>query len=108
MLSVDPQVLHLRGAKVALGADERRVTTHVVAQWAMQRQLEALARSSSVGLYLDLPVGVNGDAIGSGADRFGQRLAPGVVSAVGDTDPVDGAEHDRKPAFPSHLVACAA
>jgi len=46
---------------VALGVEAAPVTTHVVAQWAMQRQLAELARSK-VGLYLDLPVGVNSDA----------------------------------------------
>jgi 4-alpha-glucanotransferase len=50
-----------RGDAIALGADAARVTTHVAAQWAMQRQLERLA-SGPVGLYLDLPVGVNSDA----------------------------------------------
>lgn len=50
-----------RAQAVNLGVGEQRVTTHVVAQWAMQQQLEALARGS-VGLYLDLPVGVNCDA----------------------------------------------
>ncbi|HEY4058028.1 MAG TPA: 4-alpha-glucanotransferase, partial [Kofleriaceae bacterium] len=71
-------------AAVSLGAESSRVITHVVSQWAMQRQLEGLtsarsisaspfgdaARSASaelsgshgVGLYLDLPVGVNCDA----------------------------------------------
>jgi 4-alpha-glucanotransferase len=47
-----------RADAIALGADAARVTTHAAAQWAMQRQLEALA-SGPVGLYLDLPVGVN-------------------------------------------------
>jgi 4-alpha-glucanotransferase len=46
---------------IALGADAARVTTHAAAQWAMQRQLDQLARGK-VSLYLDLPVGVNGDA----------------------------------------------
>jgi 4-alpha-glucanotransferase len=48
-------------AALALGAERGRVTSHVFAQWAMQRQLEAL-RGSDVALYLDLPVGVNVDA----------------------------------------------
>ena len=46
---------------VSLGADAGRLASHVVAQWAMQRQLEALV-SDHVSLYLDLPVGVNLDA----------------------------------------------
>jgi 4-alpha-glucanotransferase len=46
---------------IALGADAARVTTHAVAQWAMQRQLAALA-AGPVQLYLDLPVGVSCDA----------------------------------------------
>ncbi|CAN5914918.1 4-alpha-glucanotransferase [soil metagenome] len=52
-------------AAVLVGADPARVVTHVVSQWAMQRQLEGLTSaqgSQGVGLYLDLPVGVNGDA----------------------------------------------
>ena len=50
-----------RAQAIALGADGARVTTHLVAQWAMQRQLDALSQHA-VGLYLDLPVGVNNDA----------------------------------------------
>lgn len=50
-----------RADAIALGAEAARVTTHVAAQWAMQRQLERLA-GGRVGLYLDLPVGVNGDS----------------------------------------------
>jgi len=50
-----------RSEAIALGADAARVTTHAAAQWVMQRQLEQLARGR-VGLYLDLPVGVNADA----------------------------------------------
>jgi len=38
-----------------------RVDTHVFAQWMMQTQLEQL-QGGRVSLYLDLPVGVNGDA----------------------------------------------
>jgi 4-alpha-glucanotransferase len=41
-----------------LGAN---VNTHVVAQWAMQQQLDALAKHD-VRLYVDLPVGVNCEA----------------------------------------------
>ncbi len=54
-------VIETRADAIALGADGARVTTHVVAQWAMQQQLEALT-GGPVGLYLDLPVGVNCDA----------------------------------------------
>ncbi|HEX3764117.1 MAG TPA: 4-alpha-glucanotransferase [Kofleriaceae bacterium] len=50
-----------RADAIALGADATRVATHVVAQWAMQRQLEQLA-AGPVQLYLDLPVGVSCDA----------------------------------------------
>ena len=38
-----------------------RVDTHVFSQWMMQTQLEQL-QGGRVSLYLDLPVGVNGDA----------------------------------------------
>ena len=55
-------LVETRAQAVSAGCDEQRVTTHVVAQWAMQQQLARLASSSRVGLYLDLPVGVNGDA----------------------------------------------
>ena len=54
-------MIETRADAIALGADGARLTTHVVAQWAMQRQLEALG-GGSVRLYLDLPVGVNSDA----------------------------------------------
>ncbi len=54
-------LIETRAQALALGADATRLNTHVVAQWAMQRQLEALG-GKSVGLYLDLPVGVNCDA----------------------------------------------
>lgn len=54
-------MIETRADAIALGADGARVTTHVVAQWAMQRQLEGLA-GGPVSLYLDLPVGVNNDA----------------------------------------------
>jgi len=50
-----------RSDAIAIGADTARVDTHVIGQWAMQRQLEALA-GSPVSLYLDLPVGVSCDA----------------------------------------------
>ncbi|HTR50227.1 MAG TPA: 4-alpha-glucanotransferase [Kofleriaceae bacterium] len=52
-----------RADALALGADPVRVATHVFAQWAMQRQLEALRDAhGSAALYLDLPVGVSCDA----------------------------------------------
>ncbi|MBA3818062.1 MAG: 4-alpha-glucanotransferase, partial [Deltaproteobacteria bacterium] len=50
-----------RSDAIALGIDAAHINTHVVAQWAMQRQLEQLA-AHPVRLYLDLPVGVNCDA----------------------------------------------
>jgi 4-alpha-glucanotransferase len=50
-----------RNEALALGADGSLVDHHVVAQWAMQRQLTAL-RGRRAELYLDLPVGVNCDA----------------------------------------------
>lgn len=53
--------IETRAQAIALGADGARLTTHVVAQWAMQQQLEALGRGG-VSLYLDLPVGVNCEA----------------------------------------------
>ncbi|MGE0869561.1 MAG: 4-alpha-glucanotransferase [Kofleriaceae bacterium] len=49
-------VIETREDAVALGAEPSRVALHVIAQWAMQQQLEAL--DGKVGLYLDLPVGV--------------------------------------------------
>ena len=54
-------VARTREQAIALGADASRVDAHVVAQWAMQRQLETLA-GGRVQLYLDLPVGVSCDA----------------------------------------------
>src|SRR5205807_8702274 len=54
-------VIASRADAIALGADASRVTTHAVAQWAMQRQLEQLA-AGPAQLYLDLPVGVSCDA----------------------------------------------
>jgi 4-alpha-glucanotransferase len=50
-----------REAAIALGADGGHVNTHLVAQWAMERQLQGLGRGA-VSLYLDLPVGVSSDA----------------------------------------------
>lgn len=54
-------LIETRAQALGLGAEGARLTTHVVAQWAMQQQLEALG-AHGVGLYLDLPVGVNCDA----------------------------------------------
>jgi 4-alpha-glucanotransferase len=50
--------------------DRARWQTHVYAQWAMDRQLQALGRT----LYLDLPVGVNRDAWEVWRDRPGFSL----------------------------------
>ena len=55
-------LIETRADALALGADGARLDTHVVAQWAMQRQLEAAGRAARSALYLDLPVGVNCDA----------------------------------------------
>ncbi len=54
-------LIETRADAISLGADGARLATHVAAQWAMQQQLEALG-AGKVGLYLDLPVGVNCDA----------------------------------------------
>lgn len=50
-----------RTEAIALGAEGSRINTHLVAQWAMGRQLESLSRGP-VSLYLDLPVGVSSDS----------------------------------------------
>src|SRR5436190_1706648 len=50
-----------RSDAIALGAEGANVNTHLVAQWAMERQLANLGRGP-VSLYLDLPVGVSCDA----------------------------------------------
>jgi len=50
-----------RSEAIALGAEGANVNTHLVAQWAIGRQLERLGRGA-VSLYLDLPVGVSCDA----------------------------------------------
>ncbi len=50
-----------REAAIAAGADGKALDTHLVAQWAMHRQLDAFAHRAS-SLYLDLPVGVSCDA----------------------------------------------
>lgn len=54
-------LLRTRADALANGIDAGRLDLHVVAQWAMQRQLEQLD-ADHVELYLDLPVGVNLDA----------------------------------------------
>ena len=51
-----------RADALAIGADAARVDTHVVAQWAMQRQLDEFDADPDVDLYLDLPIGVSSDA----------------------------------------------
>ena len=56
-----PPSINSRADAIAFGADSAHVNTHVVAQWAMQQQLDALAKHD-VQLYVDLPVGVNCDA----------------------------------------------
>ena len=56
-----PPPIPTREAAIALGADVRALDTHLVGQWAMQRQLDAFAKRAA-HLYLDLPVGVNCDA----------------------------------------------
>jgi len=55
------EMVETRADAISLGADAARVNTHLVAQWAMQRQLEQVA-AGPVELYLDLPVGVSCDA----------------------------------------------
>jgi 4-alpha-glucanotransferase len=52
---------HDRVDALVHGGEPARVDAHVVAQWAMQQQLEQL-RSRAARLYLDLPVGVSRDA----------------------------------------------
>jgi 4-alpha-glucanotransferase len=73
-----------RDEAVALGADGARVDSHVVAQWLMQNQLEQL-HGGPVTLYLDLPVGVNGDAYE--VWRWPQ-LFLGALSAGAPPDPL--------------------
>jgi 4-alpha-glucanotransferase len=53
--------VHDRVDALVHGGEPARVDAHVVAQWAMHRQLEGL-RSRAASLYLDLPVGVSLDA----------------------------------------------
>jgi len=54
-------MIQTREQALAFGADGARLDSHVVGQWAMQKQLDQLA-AGPVHLYLDLPVGVNCDA----------------------------------------------
>jgi 4-alpha-glucanotransferase len=54
-------VIRSRADAAAAGIDLDRLGSHVVAQWAMQRQLGSLG-GGRARLYLDLPVGVNRDA----------------------------------------------
>jgi 4-alpha-glucanotransferase len=58
---------HSLDEAVGHGADRHRVWSHVVGQWMMHQQLAKGGPASppsagGAGLYLDLPVGVNGDA----------------------------------------------
>ncbi len=66
-----------RAAAIAFAGDPVRVDSHVVAQWAMQRQLESLGPAQ---LYLDLPVGVSADAyeVWRWRDQFILELAAGA------------------------------
>ena len=61
------------------GGEPARIDAHVVAQWAMQRQLDEL-RNRKAGLYLDLPVGVNCDAyeVWRSRELFLTELAAGA------------------------------
>lgn len=72
-------VIASRADAIGLGADATRVTSHAAAQWAMQRQLEQLARGP-VQLYLDLPVGVSSDAyeVWRHRDLFLTQLSAGA------------------------------
>jgi 4-alpha-glucanotransferase len=56
-----PKLATTRDDALATGAEPARIDAHVVAQWAMARQLTALG-DRPVQLYLDLPVGVSCDA----------------------------------------------
>ncbi len=88
-------LVRTRRDAIANGVDADRLDLHVVAQWAMQRQLERLrddqhsaslrdaappGTSGRVALYLDLPVGVNLDAYEVWRDRhlFLTSLAAGA------------------------------
>ena len=94
------RVVATRADAIALGADAARVDSHVVAQWAMQRQLERARARGPVSLYLDLPVGVNcdayevwrhrelflTDAVGRRAARRAVPRRPGLGPAAGVAD----------------------
>jgi len=54
-------MMRTRDDAIRCGAEATRVDAHVFAQWAMNSQLESL-HGGSVGLYLDLPVGVSVDS----------------------------------------------
>ena len=68
-----------RAEAIAMGAEAARVDTHVVGQWLMHAQLQQL-QGGDVGLYLDLPVGVNCDAyeVWRWRDLFLTDLAAGA------------------------------
>ncbi len=72
-------IVRTRSDALANGVDGERLDVHVVAQWAMQRQLEGL-HDDQVALYLDLPVGVSLDAYEVWRDRhlFLTSLAAGA------------------------------
>jgi 4-alpha-glucanotransferase len=58
-------VAHSLDDATRIGADPVRVWSHVVAQWMMHQQLvseKSAEVGKTAGIYLDLPVGVNGDA----------------------------------------------
>jgi len=77
----DLPLVQRREDAVRAGVDGDRLDLHVVAQWAMQRQLETLARDRpDIHLYLDLPVGVSCDAYEVWRDRhlFLTTLAAGA------------------------------
>ncbi|MDQ3338907.1 MAG: 4-alpha-glucanotransferase [Myxococcota bacterium] len=78
-----PPSVTTRADAIAFGVDGAHVNTHVVAQWAMQQQLEALAKHE-VQLYVDLPVGVNCDAYEVWRHR-GLFLTPLAAGAPPDT-----------------------
>jgi 4-alpha-glucanotransferase len=61
LLRDSPPAIATRADAIAFGAESAAINTHVVAQWAMQQQLDALAKHD-VRMYVDLPVGVNCDA----------------------------------------------
>lgn len=67
-----------------LGADPVRVWSHVVAQWMMHEQLVSAGKrdadAATAGIYLDLPVGVSGDAyeVWRHRDLFARRASVGA------------------------------